>query len=50
MGLILFLVILGAVYAVATALGASFIVATILAWVIALACSFFWFKARNPQL
>ncbi len=49
MGLILFLVVAAGVYGIATALGADWLVATIAAWVVALTCSFFWFKARQGR-
>lgn len=49
MAFVLFFVVLGGVYAIATALGAGFWVATIAAWVVALACSFFWFSARQGR-
>ncbi|MCX6391362.1 MAG: hypothetical protein NTX95_02520 [Actinobacteria bacterium] len=49
MGFILFILVLGGVYAVAVALGAGFWVATIAAWIVALFCSFIWFNARNSR-
>jgi len=49
MGFVLFLVVLGVVYLIASALGAGFWVANIAAWVVALACSFFWFNARQGR-
>lgn len=49
MGFVLFLAVLGGVFAIVTALGGGFGVATIAAWVVALLCSFIWFTARQGR-
>lgn len=49
MGFVLFLVVLGGVFGIVTALGGGFWVANIAAWAVALLCSFIWFTARQGR-